>query len=185
MVCNKRTLEALIEAGAFDSLGHTRRGLVHVYEPAVDAVLDTKRNEAIGQFDLFGSGGHTPGTKRTPIPGGDVATSPIPVPPGERDKSVLLGFEREMLGLYVSDHPLFGVEHVLVGAADMSIAALHADAAVNAANAMANGVKVNVTSSNTSVSNASSAVTAISRHSSRNAKQVGIPISINCRMPLV
>ena len=46
VVCNKRTLEALIKAGAFDSLGHTRRGLVHVYEPAVDAVLDTKRNEA-------------------------------------------------------------------------------------------------------------------------------------------
>ncbi len=56
VVCNKRTLEALIKAGAFDSLGHTRRGLVHVYEPAVDAVLDTKRNEANGQFDLFGFG---------------------------------------------------------------------------------------------------------------------------------
>jgi DNA polymerase-3 subunit alpha len=126
VVCNKRTLEALIKAGAFDSLGHTRRGLVHVYEPAVDAVLDTKRNEANGQFDLFGFGGLT---DAAPDPAGDVFA--VTVPPGEWDKSVLLGFEREMLGLYVSDHPLFGVEHVLVGAADMSIAALHADAAAD------------------------------------------------------
>ena len=126
VVCNKRTLEALIKAGAFDSLGHTRRGLVHVYEPAVDAVLDTKRNEANGQFDLFGFGGLT---DVAPDPAGDVFA--VTVPPGEWDKSVLLGFEREMLGLYVSDHPLFGVEHVLVGAADMSIAALHADAAAD------------------------------------------------------
>jgi len=126
VVCNKRTLEALIKAGAFDSLGHTRRGLVHVYEPAVDAVLDTKRNEANGQFDLFGFGGLT---DSAPDPAGDVFA--VTVPPGEWDKSVLLGFEREMLGLYVSDHPLFGVEHVLVGAADMSIAALHADAAAD------------------------------------------------------
>src|SRR6476619_2399655 len=69
VVCNKRTLEALIKAGAFDSLGHTRRGLVHVYEPAVDAVLDTKRNEANGQFDLFGFGGLT---GAAPDPAGDV-----------------------------------------------------------------------------------------------------------------
>ena len=55
----------------------------------------------------------------------------VTVPPGEWDKSVRLGFEREMLGLYVSDHPLFGVEHVLVGAADMSIATLHADGAAD------------------------------------------------------
>jgi DNA polymerase-3 subunit alpha len=43
---------------------------------------------------------------------------------GEWDKSTLLAFEREMLGLYVSDHPLFGIEHVLSAAADCSIAAL-------------------------------------------------------------
>src|SRR5664279_803571 len=55
IVCNKRTIEALIKGGAFDSLGHARRGLINVYEPAVDAVLDTKRAEAIGQFDLFGT----------------------------------------------------------------------------------------------------------------------------------
>ena len=57
VVCNKRTIESLIKGGAFDSLGHPRRGLMNVFEPAVDAVLDTKRAEAIGQFDLFGEHG--------------------------------------------------------------------------------------------------------------------------------
>jgi DNA polymerase-3 subunit alpha len=120
-VCNKRTIEALIKGGAFDSLGHPRRGLMNVFEAAVDQVLDTKRNEAIGQFDLFADLG---------APG---ATDPsdvfvVRVPEGEWDKKVLLQFEREMLGLYVSDHPLFGLEHVLSGAADLSIAAAQAEA---------------------------------------------------------
>jgi DNA polymerase-3 subunit alpha len=117
-VCNKRTIEALIKGGAFDSLGHPRRGLILVYESAVDAVLDTKRAESIGQFDLFGSLGET-------APVDDVFA--VRVPDGEWDKKVLLQFEREMLGLYVSDHPLFGLEHVLAGAADTSIAAAMAD----------------------------------------------------------
>ena len=54
LACNKRTVEALIKAGAFDSLGHHRKGLIQVYEASIDAVLSTKRAEAIGQFDLFG-----------------------------------------------------------------------------------------------------------------------------------
>jgi DNA polymerase III subunit alpha len=118
-VCNKRVIEALIKAGAFDSLHHPRRGLLHVYEPAVDAVLDTKRAEAIGQFDLFGFGsGEDGGTD-------DVFA--VRVPEGEWDKPVLLSFEREMLGLYVSDHPLHGVESVLASVADTSIAAVLAE----------------------------------------------------------
>jgi DNA polymerase III subunit alpha len=119
VVCNKRTIEALIKGGAFDSLGHSRRGLMNIFEPAVDAVLDTKRAEAIGQFDLFGSLGETG-------PADDVFA--VRVPPGEWDKKVLLQFEREMLGLYVSDHPLFGLEHILGASADMTIAALHSEA---------------------------------------------------------
>jgi DNA polymerase III subunit alpha len=120
VVCNKRTIEGLIKGGAFDSLGHARRALINVYEPAVDAVLDTKRAEAIGQFDLFGSFG-------------DDVVDPVDVfavrvPEGEWDKKVLLQFEREMLGLYVSDHPLFGLEHVLAGAADDTIANVQAEA---------------------------------------------------------
>ena len=49
---------------------------------------------------------------------------------GEWEKSVLLNFEREMLGLYVSDHPLFGLEHVLSAAADRSISALSEEGVV-------------------------------------------------------
>ncbi len=119
VVCNKRTIESLIKAGAFDSLQHTRRGLMNVYEQSIDAIVDTKRAEAIGQFDLFGS------------MGGDAAASvdvfSVPVPEGEWKKADLLAFEREMLGLYVSDHPLFGLEHVLANAADVSIADLSAE----------------------------------------------------------
>jgi DNA polymerase-3 subunit alpha len=120
VVCNKRTIEGLIKGGAFDSLGHTRKGLILCYEAAVDAVLDTKRNEAMGQFDLFAGFGET-----SPAESDDVFA--VRVPDGEWDKKVLLQFEREMLGLYVSDHPLFGLEHVLAGAADMSVAAALAE----------------------------------------------------------
>jgi DNA polymerase-3 subunit alpha len=121
VVCNKRTIEALIKGGAFDSLGHPRRGLINVYEPAVDAVLDTKRAEAIGQFDLFGSMGDEP------APGAEDVFA-VRIAPGEWDKKVLLQFEREMLGLYVSDHPLFGLEHILAASADMTVAAVQAEA---------------------------------------------------------
>ncbi len=115
--CNKRVVESLVKAGAFDSLGHTRRGLVAVHIEAIDAVLETKRAEAIGQFDLFG--GDDEGAK----PFGLDLTIPV----GEWEKSVLLAHERDMLGLYVSDHPLFGLEHVLAQAADCSIAEIMGD----------------------------------------------------------
>jgi DNA polymerase-3 subunit alpha len=117
-VCNKKTIESLIKAGAFDSLGHSRRGLLAVHADAIDAFLATKRQEAFGQFDLF----------RCDDSGaaGDAFVGTPPVPIGEWEKPVLLAHEREMLGLYVSDHPLFGVEHVLAASADCSIAELTA-----------------------------------------------------------
>jgi DNA polymerase III subunit alpha len=111
-VCNKRVIESLVKAGAFDSFGHPRRGLMLIHEQAVDAIIDVKRNEAIGQDSLFGE---------------DTAedvTFNVPIPDGEWEKATLLGFEREMLGLYVSDHPLLGVEHVLAAATDCSLAQL-------------------------------------------------------------
>jgi DNA polymerase III subunit alpha len=117
VVCNKKTIESLIKAGAFDSVGHTRKGLLAVHADAIDAFLDVKRNEAIGQYDLFG------GVFEDVAGPGPLTVTP-PIPAGEWDKSDLLAFEREMLGLYVSDHPLFGVEHVLSAAADRSISAL-------------------------------------------------------------
>jgi DNA polymerase-3 subunit alpha len=124
VACNKKTVESLIKAGAFDSLGHTRKGLLAVHADAIDSFLDIKRNEAVGQYDLFGDafgGGSDAG-------GGIVVTPPIPA--GEWDKGDLLAFEREMLGLYVSDHPLLGVEHVLSAAADMPISALSEEGTV-------------------------------------------------------
>jgi DNA polymerase-3 subunit alpha len=125
VVCNKKTIESLIKAGAFDSMGHTRKGLLAVHADAIDAFLDVKRNEAVGQYDLFGS---MFGDEPSADAGGLVVTAPIPA--GEWDKSDLLAFEREMLGLYVSDHPLFGLEHVLNKAADMSMAALSEEGTV-------------------------------------------------------
>ncbi|MGH3320301.1 MAG: DNA polymerase III subunit alpha [Streptosporangiaceae bacterium] len=113
VVCNKKTIESLIKAGAFDSLGHPRKGLLTVHAEGIDRAMSTKRAEAVGQFDLFGSAGETVA----------VAAAP-PVPDVEWDKSDLLAFEREMLGLYVSDHPLLGVEHILARSTDCSVAEL-------------------------------------------------------------
>jgi DNA polymerase-3 subunit alpha len=110
-VCNKKTVESLIKAGAFDSLNHTRRGLMMVFLEALDAVSEAKRAEAIGQFDLFGATNAT-----TSVSGVE-----LDIPNTEWEKMMLLGYEREMLGLYVSDHPLLGVEHVLRSVADFSI----------------------------------------------------------------
>ena len=115
-VCNKKTIESLIKAGAFDSLQHPRKGLMAIHLEAIDSVIETKRAEAIGQFDLFGGDSMT-----------EVAGLEIEIPATEWDKSTLLTFEREMLGLYVSDHPLLGVEHVLRSHTDMSISQLLED----------------------------------------------------------
>ncbi|MFL6076266.1 MAG: OB-fold nucleic acid binding domain-containing protein, partial [Mycobacteriales bacterium] len=115
------TVESLIKAGAFDSLGHTRKGLIERHEQAIDAVVDIKKNEAVGQFDLFG--GDDEEAASGPAFGLDLEYSPH-----EWDKTELLAFEREMLGLYVSDHPLYGIEHILSASADMSLGALLSDA---------------------------------------------------------
>jgi DNA polymerase-3 subunit alpha len=122
VVCNKRTVESLIKAGAFDSLRHPRKGLLAVHADAIDSYLDVKRNEAVGQFDLFGGAFEEMG-------GAAIAAPPIPE--GDWDKPDRLAFEREMLGLYVSDHPLRGVEHVLAGTADHAIPALFEEGVVS------------------------------------------------------
>ena len=110
IVCNKKSIESLIKAGAFDSLNHSRRGLMMVFLEALDAVSETKRAESIGQFDLFGAANST-----------SVSGVVLDIPSPEWEKMMLLGYEREMLGLYVSDHPLLGVEHILRSVADFSI----------------------------------------------------------------
>ncbi|MGN6610607.1 MAG: DNA polymerase III subunit alpha [Angustibacter sp.] len=118
VVCNKRTIESLAKAGAFDSLGHSRAGLVRVHEVYVESLVDEKRKQAQGQESLFAGFGD-----EAPI---DLAVLPA-IPMTEWDKRDKLRFEREMLGLYVSDHPLFGIEHILTSSADCSIASLLAD----------------------------------------------------------
>ncbi|MGN6301657.1 MAG: OB-fold nucleic acid binding domain-containing protein, partial [Angustibacter sp.] len=118
VVCNKRTIESLAKAGAFDSLGHSRAGLVRVHEVYVESLVDEKRKQAQGQESLFAGFGD-----EAPI---ELAVLPA-IPMTEWDKRDKLRFEREMLGLYVSDHPLFGIEHILTSSADCSIASLLAD----------------------------------------------------------
>jgi len=111
-VLNKRTIESMIKGGAFDSMGHTRRGLLEVAHQIVDATLERRRAEEAGQYSLFG--------------GGDSEVSDISreVADHEWDKKVRLAFEKEMLGLYISDHPLLGVERMLGQMTDTAIPGL-------------------------------------------------------------
>ena len=118
LVCNKRVVESLIKAGAFDEMKHKRRALVVIHESAVDQYVDIKKNEAIGQDSLFGG--------MDDLDSGFGASVAIP-DIDDWDKMTLLGHEREMLGLYVSDHPLLGLEHVLSQGTDCSIGALMLD----------------------------------------------------------
>ncbi|GHJ58202.1 DNA-directed DNA polymerase [Nocardioides sp. OK12] len=119
LVCNKRVIESLIKAGAFDEMKHRRRALVAIHETAVDQYVDIKRNEAIGQDSLFGG--------MDDDAGGSFGIS-VTVPDiDEWDKTTLLAHERDMLGLYVSDHPLLGLEHVLANGSDCTIGQLMLD----------------------------------------------------------
>ena len=130
-VCNKRVVESLIKSGAFDSLGNTRKGLVTIHEQVVDAAVDIKRAEAHGQFDLFGG---------LEADADDALTTRGDIPIGEWDKTVLLAHEREMLGLYVSDHPLHGAERLLASHTDRTIAALLMDERADATIATVGGL---------------------------------------------
>lgn len=114
--CNKKVTESLIKAGAFDSLGHPRKGLFLVHTDAVDSVLGTKKAQAIGQFDLFGGAEGEAGES------GSVFG--IRVPDEEWADKHKLALEREMLGLYVSGHPLNGIAHLLTAQVDTQIPAI-------------------------------------------------------------
>lgn len=114
-VCNKRTVDSLVRSGAFDSLGHQRRSLAAIVEDAVDQYAALKKNSDF-QDSLFG------GTEDAQV-GVSVTVPDV----AEWEKTQLLAFEREMLGLYVSDHPLAGLEEVLKASSDCSIGALHTD----------------------------------------------------------
>ena len=116
VACNKRVVESLIKAGAFDSLGHTRKGLLERHEAAIDIAVEVKKRESFGQFDLFSGAVGVGGDSASGV---GIAQDYSAT---EWDRRTKLAFEREMLGLYVSDHPLAGAERVLKRQADTMIA---------------------------------------------------------------
>ncbi len=100
-VLTKRVLESLILAGAFDSLGYARRALLTGQDKVSGPIVSDRRAEAAGQFSLFGGDA-------------EVAQIDESVLAGEEfDKPELLRFEKEMLGSFVSDHPLLEVADAL------------------------------------------------------------------------
>ena len=94
---NKRAVENLIRAGAFDSMGHTRRALLQVYESVLDGIARANRDNISGQLDLFGGLGGD----------GDAAPTGIAIPQvTEYSKKDLMAMEKETTGLYLSGHPM-------------------------------------------------------------------------------
>ncbi len=122
MVLNKRTVESLIKAGAFDCLGHPRKGLCMVFEQVVDRTLARRRERDMGVMSLFGA---LEGDGGEPV----FDDTRVPIPDIEFAKGEKLAFEKEMLGLYVSDHPLMGAEAALRKHADCSVGELREQAA--------------------------------------------------------
>ncbi|HVM15601.1 MAG TPA: DNA polymerase III subunit alpha [Egibacteraceae bacterium] len=112
-VLNRRTVESLVKAGAFESLGHPRKGLLLIFETICEQALARKRAEAEGQYSLFGDVG-----------GAEELVEAVAVPDVEFDRKEKLASEREMLGLYVSDHPLLGLERLIAELSSGSITAL-------------------------------------------------------------
>ena len=111
---NKKTVESLAKAGAFESLGHTRKGLLECFESVCGEVISQRKKEEAGQFSLFGGASND----------GAAAHPPTPITLDEYPKEVLRALEREVLGLFVSDHPLLGVEGLLARMTDSSLTAL-------------------------------------------------------------
>jgi DNA polymerase-3 subunit alpha len=119
LVCNKRVIESLIKAGAFDDMKHHRQALFEVHEEAADRYATMKKDTGGGQDSLFDDLGADSEA---------VFNMAVTVPDVEEwDKQRLLSYERDMLGLYVSDHPLNGLEHVLSRGSDCSIGQLMLD----------------------------------------------------------
>lgn len=113
-VLNKRTVESLIKAGAFDALGHSRLGLLHSHEQIIDHIVARRKEHDMGVQSLFGT-----------VEGeGPAFDERAAIEDIEFDKTTRLAFEKEMLGLYVSDHPLLGCEAALRRRCDASIGEL-------------------------------------------------------------
>lgn len=102
-VLNRRAIEALIKGGAFDALGHTRQGLLGAYERIVEQTVTRRRERDMGVMTLFD----------TEMEVESIFDETIEISEVEFDKTQRLAYEKEMLGRYISDHPLSGYEQVL------------------------------------------------------------------------
>jgi DNA polymerase III subunit alpha len=100
-VLTKRVLESLIFAGAFDSLGYARRALIENQDKVSGPILAERKAEAAGQFSLFGGDSGVTEVDESVLDG------------EEFDKRTLLREEKEVLGQFVTDHPLLGVQDIL------------------------------------------------------------------------
>jgi DNA polymerase III subunit alpha len=109
-VLNKKVLEALVLAGAFESLGYSRRGLLEGYAKVVDPIVSERRAESLGQFSLFGGGEEA-------VERFDESFLNGP----EFEKTELLRYEKEMLGQYVTDHPLLAVRDALARQTELAL----------------------------------------------------------------
>jgi DNA polymerase-3 subunit alpha len=108
---NKRTVESLVKAGALDSTGYTRKHLMSMIDDAVDSAIKRQRDRDAGQIGLFDDMAADSGfSHAAPPPNGD-----------EWDKAMKLAFEKEMLGIYVSDHPLREIAEVVEHARTLSL----------------------------------------------------------------
>jgi DNA polymerase-3 subunit alpha len=114
VVLNRRSMESLIKAGAFDGLGVPRLGFLLKVDEICDVTLSRRRDHSLGITTLFAAlsdDGNNQDWEGTEIVLSDI----------EFDKSVKLDFEREMLGTYISDHPLYEVESTLATKTDGTI----------------------------------------------------------------
>lgn len=113
---HKRTIESLAKAGAFDALGHSRQGLGLVSDQIIDQAVIRRKERDAGIMSLFGDS--------VVESDGSSDFNRMPIPDGEYSKTQLLAFEKEMLGLYVSDHPLMGAQSALSRFTDSTLSEL-------------------------------------------------------------
>jgi DNA polymerase-3 subunit alpha len=111
---NRKTVESLIKAGAFEALGHSRKGLLESFETICSSAIERRKNQAHGQWGFFDD----PGTSDS------VAYAETPIAIDEYPKDLVLKLEKEALGMYVSDHPLMGIEGLLARMCDVPLAGL-------------------------------------------------------------
>jgi DNA polymerase-3 subunit alpha len=114
VVLNRRSMESLIKAGAFDSLGVARQGFLMKVDEIIDVTLSRRKDLSLGITTLFAAFGGESAE-------GDWEGTEIAISDMEFEQSVKLDFEREMLGTYISDHPLYEVVEALSAKTDGAI----------------------------------------------------------------